>query len=167
MKKYLLLTAIALLAFGCSQKKVYVHDPLKNELLAYTQKFEDTNDKFLVVGTYLNPIHQDIITQNNEENFILSIYPKDTKIDFTSFKINDDNNETKISVLSDDDPLLKLTTFKMPWGMYLKISAPQKQSDTLKLSFERLDETSHHLQVSLSFQKIAKSLYWNSKSPNK
>ncbi|PPB69031.1 hypothetical protein CDQ77_06510 [Campylobacter hyointestinalis subsp. hyointestinalis] len=166
MKKIIIFAILPLFIIGCTPKKVYVHDPLKNELLAYTQKFEDVNDKFLVIATYLNPIHQDILEDKQNEYFILSIYPKESVIDYRSFKVNNDSNATKIKVLANDDPLLKLTTFKMPWGKYLKVSAPQIDSDTLNLTFDMiidLNGTSRSLQVSLNFRKIAKSLYWNSK----
>ncbi|AHE93462.1 hypothetical protein Q4Y15_000853 [Campylobacter fetus] len=166
MKNAILISIFAIFLASCSDKKAVIQDPLKNELLAYTQKFEDTNDKFLAVGTYLNPIHQDEFPDKKNEHFIITIYPKDSKINYSSFKVNDDNNGTKISILEDNDPLLKLTTFQMPWGIYLKVSAPQKNSDTLNLSFERFVDsngTSRPLQVSLNFRKIAKSLYWNSK----
>ncbi|NLY04062.1 MAG: hypothetical protein GXZ15_04400 [Campylobacter sp.] len=64
MVKFINLALLTLLIIGCTSK-TYVHEPLKNELLAYTQKFEhirDNSDRYLAVATYLNPALND--TQN-------------------------------------------------------------------------------------------------------
>lgn len=164
MLKNLFFIILTILITGCQSKMSYTTDPLKNEILAYTQKFEDVKDKFLVVGTYLNPVHQNLLIDKNREYFIISIYPKDSKIDYKSFKVNGDKTDVQVEILKNNDPFLKLITFTMPWGEYISISAPKKDTQTLNLSFDRFnDETSHQLLVSLNFRKIAKSLYWNSR----
>ena len=58
MKKFTLFFAFILMIFGCAGEKVIVHEPLKNELLAYTSKSEiiDGTERTLIVATYLNPI---------------------------------------------------------------------------------------------------------------
>ncbi len=123
---------------GCGEKKAYVHDPLGSELLAYTAKFEDTNIRFLALGTYLNPVRQgeaNISAQN--EHFVISILPKDAEIDPRSFTLNGDSNGTKVEIIDENDELMALTSFKAPWGLYLHVSAPTKEADVLSLEFNR------------------------------
>lgn len=159
MKNFTFLLMISLLFFGCTNKDI-PHDPLKNELLAYTQKFESVkqDDRYLVVGTYLNPIHANIRNKANEEHFILSVYPQDVGIVSKTLKVNNDTN-VSIKKLDENDPLLKLTTFEMPWGAHYEVIAPEKNSNYLTLTYQ----TDNSLNVSLKFMKISKSLYWNPK----
>ncbi|WXG60725.1 hypothetical protein VB002_03985 [Campylobacter concisus] len=59
MRKFTLFFIFILMIFGCADQKVIVHEPLKNELLAYTSKSEiiDGTDRTLIIATYLNPIY--------------------------------------------------------------------------------------------------------------
>lgn len=167
--KRCIFAAIIITLFNACVPKDIDQDPLKNELLAYTAKFEDVQNKFLVLGTYLNPIHQNSANLDpQKEYFVLCVYPKDANLILQSFKLNSDTNGTKIEILPENDKILELTTFKIPWGRYLKITAPSKDTQMLTLTFEReINGTSQAHQVSLNFRKIAKSLYWNAKGTSK
>ncbi|WP_169974117.1 MULTISPECIES: hypothetical protein [unclassified Campylobacter] len=158
MKNLLIFLALVVAFFGCSSK-VVVHEPLKNELLAYTSKSEiiQKDLKILVLGTYLNPVHSELIKESKDEKFIIALYPKDSEVNFKSFSVNNDISGIKARVLDENDELLKLITFQMPWGKYIEVSAPEKISDKLNLSFEIYPSK----QVSLEFQKVSKSMYWN------
>lgn len=158
MKNLLIFLALVVAFFGCSSK-VVVHEPLKNELLAYTSKSEiiQKDLKILVLGTYLNPVHSELIKESKDEKFIIAVYPKDSEVNFKSFSVNNDISGIKTRVLDENDELLKLITFQMPWGKYIEVSAPEKISDKLNLSFEIYPSK----QVSLEFQKVSKSMYWN------
>ncbi|MCD8212469.1 MAG: hypothetical protein LUC34_00125 [Campylobacter sp.] len=159
MRNFVFIFVFLLSFFGCSDKKIVIHEPLKNELLAYTSKTEiikDTN-RTLIVATYLNPIYQSKISIKGEEKFLVAINPKENEIDVSSITVNGDNNATSLRLLDDGDELLGLVGFEMPWAAYYEISAPSKDSDKLTLSFEIYRSE----KVSLGFQKVAKSLYWN------
>lgn len=170
MKNMIFLALFAVFFAGCAIKSV--DEAQKRELLAYTQKFE--KDNFLVVATYLNPIY----SQENDQNddFIVSIYPQDAQILIESLKVNESDEGISAHVLNDDEPLLAKLAFSTPWAKYYKISVPAKDSQTLKLEFAATipasseqnlastnpaSESSQPHQVSLSFQKISKSLYWS------
>ncbi|QCD52956.1 hypothetical protein [Campylobacter sp. RM16192] len=159
MGKFFIYLSVVFLFLGCANKAI-VHDPLKNELLAYTSKFEivEKNDKFLALGTYLNPIHSDIITKDKDERFIIAIHPKESKISLSSFSVNGSKDEVRARILAKDDPLLKLVTFNMPWGEYIEVVSPQKISDTLKVEFEIYPSK----KALLEFRKVSKSMYWSS-----
>ncbi|NLY04404.1 MAG: hypothetical protein GXZ15_06190, partial [Campylobacter sp.] len=130
------------------------HEPLKNELLAYTQKFEhirDNSDRYLAVATYLNPVLKD--TQN--EIFLLSSYPKDEPILLETLKLNNDAN-LSITELEEDDKILELSNINIPWSKHYKIVANFKEADYLTISYSTKKETN----VKLKFLKVSKSMYW-------
>ncbi|QKF60944.1 hypothetical protein [Campylobacter curvus] len=159
MRKILLVLVFIFGVLGCSDKKIIVHEPLKNELLAYTSKAEIINDtnRTLIIATYLNPIYQSKISIKGEEKFLVAISPKENEIDASSVKVNNESNATSLRLLDKNDELLSLAGFNMPWAAYYEISAPSKSSDKLNLTFEIYPSQ----KVSLEFQKVAKSLYWN------
>ncbi|CZE49289.1 hypothetical protein [Campylobacter geochelonis] len=155
MKKTLLILSFALLFISCSDKKPF-HEPFKNELLAYTQKFEiiKKDEKYLAVATYLNPVLK--LEQGAKERFILSSYPKNIDINLKSLKVNGSDENLTINKLQKDDELLKLTNINLPWSNHYEIIAPEKQSDYLTITYE----TNHLEKVSLRFLKVSKSMYW-------
>ncbi|MBE2984716.1 hypothetical protein CCAL9344_02985 [Campylobacter sp. RM9344] len=159
MKKTIIFLCLALFFIGCYDKKIVVHEPLKNELLAYTSKAEiiDEQNHILIIATYLNPIYQSKISINNEEKFLVAVSPKENAINLTSIKVNNDANTIVARELEPSDELLELTGFNMPWAGYYEISSPTKDSDNLKLTFEIYPSN----QVELDFRKVSKSLYWN------
>ena len=143
---------------GCSDK-VVVHEPLKNELLAYTSKFEivEKDDRFLALGTYLNPIHSEIVSKDKEEKFIIAIYPKESLVDLSSFSVENSKEGVRTRVLKEGDPFLNLVTFRIPWGRYIEVVSPEKSSDVLKVEFEIYPSK----KALLEFRKVSKSMYWN------
>lgn len=156
MIRFSLTIFLTIFLVSCADKKQYVHEPIKNELLAYTEKFEKIrqgSDRYLAVATYLNPI---LKNSNNEEIFILSSYPKEEGINLKTLKVNNDNNII-ITPLKSDDELLKLTNINLPWSHHYKITAPEKNSDSLKITYD----TNRSLKVQLKFQKVSKSMYWS------
>ena len=74
MKKIILISLCGLFFLSCSQKE-QIHDPLKNEFMAYTQKFESVkeNDRYLGIATYLNPVMPEIRNENEDEFFIFKV----------------------------------------------------------------------------------------------
>lgn len=155
--KNVLFCLLAVLFFGCAASTDSMQDTAKKELLAYTQKFEAQN--LLIVASYVNPIYP----QNGDENddFIVSIYPKEAGILIHTIQINASSDDISTHILNDDEPLLKKLAFRSPWSKYYKISVPAKKDAVLNLSFSASDENSQLYQVSLNFQKIARSLYWS------
>lgn len=139
---------------GCSDKK-YIHEPLKNELLAYTSKAEiiKENDRILILGVYLNPI----TSEYDKERFVLAIYPKDSELKTNSFALNGSKSQILVKSIEYNDELLNKVSFKMPWGAYYEVVSPAISSDTLTLTFEIRDLNA----VALKFQKVSKSMYWN------
>ena len=158
MRKFTLFFIFILMIFGCADQKVIVHEPLKNELLAYTSKSEiiDGTERTLIVGTYLNPIYNSNLDQN-KEYFLVAINPKEHAQILNNIKVNGDSNATSARLLPDNDEMLKFAGFSMPWAVYYEVTAPSKQSDDLALSFEIYQSK----PVLLNFRKVAKSLYWN------
>ena len=159
MRKFTLFAVFILALAGCGDKKTIVHEPLKNELLAYTSKseiIEDTN-RTLIIATYLNPIYQTKLGENSGETFLVAINPKEQEIDATTIKVNGDNNGTSVRLLDESDELLKFAGFSLPWARYYEITAPSKDADNLSLTFEIYPSK----KASLSFVKVSKSLYWN------
>ncbi|MSN96030.1 hypothetical protein F1B92_02285 [Campylobacter sp. FMV-PI01] len=156
MKKNLSILAIVALFFGCTNK-TKTHQPLQNELLAYTYKFEkiQNNQRYLAIATYLNPILKD---QNQNEIFILSSYPKEEEILINSIKVNGDSN-VDVSKLKNDDEILNFINIKLPWSNHYKITAPQKNSDYLEITYK----TNLSTLAKLKFQKVSKSMHWSPK----
>ena len=158
MSKFLSFFVFILMIFGCAGEKVIVHEPLKNELLAYTSKSEiiDGTDRTLIVATYLNPIYNSDLDAS-KEHFLVAINPKEHAQNLKNIKVNDDSNATNARLLDENDEMLKFAGFSMPWALYYEVTAPSKQSDDLALSFEIYQSK----PVLLNFRKVAKSLYWN------
>ena len=59
--------------------------------------------------------------------------------------------------LTANDPLLEKVSFEVPWAQYFEVSTPEIKSDKININFEIYPSK----QVSLSFQKVSKSMYWN------
>ena len=158
MSKFILFFVFILMIFGCAGEKVIVHEPLKNELLAYTSKSEiiDGTDRTLIVATYLNPIYNSDLDAS-KEHFLVAINPKEHANELNNIKVNNDSNATNARLLDENDEMLKFAGFSMPWSVYYEVTAPSKQSDDLVLSFEIYQSR----PVLLNFRKVAKSLYWN------
>lgn len=158
MSKFLSFFVFILMIFGCAGEKVIVHEPLKNELLAYTSKSEiiDGADRTLIIATYLNPIYNSNLDQS-KEHFLVAINPKEHANELNNIKVNNDSNATNARLLDENDKMLKFAGFSMPWALYYEVTAPSKQSDDLTLSFEIYQSK----PVLLNFRKVAKSLYWN------
>ena len=158
MKKFTLFFVFILMIFGCAGEKVIVHEPLKNELLAYTSKSEiiDGADRTLIIATYLNPIYNSNLDQS-KEHFLVAINPKEHASELNNIKVNNDSNATNARLLDENDKMLKFAGFSMPWALYYEVTAPSKQSNDLTLSFEIYQSK----PVLLNFRKVAKSLYWN------
>ncbi len=158
MSKFLSFFVFILMIFGCAGEKVIVHEPLKNELLAYTSKSEiiDGADRTLIIATYLNPIYNSNLDQS-KEHFLVDINPKEHANELNNIKVNNDSNATNARLLDENDNMLKFAGFSMPWALYYEVTAPSKQSDDLTLSFEIYQSK----PVLLNFRKVAKSLYWN------
>lgn len=158
MSKFISFFVFILMIFGCAGEKVIVHEPLKNELLAYTSKSEiiDGADRTLIIATYLNPIYNSNLDQS-KEHFLVAINPKEYASELNNIKVNNDSNATNARLLDENDKMLKFAGFSMPWALYYEVTAPSKQSDDLTLSFEIYQSK----PVLLNFRKVAKSLYWN------
>ena len=158
MSKFISFFVFILMIFGCAGEKVIVHEPLKNELLAYTSKSEiiDGTDRTLIVATYLNPIYNSDLDAS-KEHFLVAINPKEHASELNNIKVNNDSNATNARLLDENNEMLKFAGFSMPWAVYYEVTAPSKQSDDLALSFEIYQSK----QVLLNFRKVAKSLYWN------
>ncbi|WP_035167224.1 hypothetical protein [Campylobacter concisus] len=158
MSKFISFFVLILMIFGCAGEKVIVHEPLKNELLAYTSKSEiiDGTDRTLIVATYLNPIYNSDLDAS-KEHFLVAINPKEHASELNNIKVNNDSNATNARLLDENDEMLKFAGFSMPWALYYEVTAPSKQSDDLTLSFEIYQSK----PVLLNFRKVAKSLYWN------
>ena len=158
MSKFISFFIFILMIFGCAGEKVIVHEPLKNELLAYTSKSEiiDGTDRTLIVATYLNPIYNSDLDAS-KEHFLVAINPKEHASELNNIKVNNDSNATNARLLDENNEMLKFAGFSMPWAVYYEVTAPSKQSDDLAHSFEIYQSK----QVLLNFRKVAKSLYWN------
>lgn len=148
-----LLAALALFLNSCSANDPR-HDPLKNEFLAYTQKFESVRagDRYLGVATYLNPVAPELRNAAEDEVFLLTSYPKEVQIG--AVQLNGVN--ANVVSLHDGDPLLQKELFKIAWASRYKITAPKSDKDELVLSYR----TSNGLGATMKFRKISKSLYW-------
>lgn len=148
-----LLAALALFLNSCSTNDPR-HDPLKNEFLAYTQKFESVRagDRYLGVATYLNPVAPELRNAAGDEVFLLTSYPKEVQI--RAVQINGAN--ANVVPLHDGDPLLQKELFKIAWSSRYKITAPKSDKDELVLSYR----TSNDLDATMKFRKVSKSLYW-------
>lgn len=154
MKKLINLAILAIVFAGCSSK-VYIHDPLKNELLAYTQKFEairGNSDRYLAIASYLNPVLADA----SGETFLLSSYPQTESIKFDTLKVNGDSN-LSIKEVKIGDKILTLTNINLPWSKHFKIVSPTKEADYLTITYK----TEKNTDVTLKFLKVSKSMYWN------
>lgn len=153
MKKLNLFILVLIFLTGCAEKKSDL-DPVKNELLAYTQKFESINEekRYLAVSTYLNPV----LKNSDKEIFILSSYPKEETILLDSINVNNDF-DLNITKLDLEDELLKMVNINIPWSNHYKITSHIKDNDYLTLSYK----TQSGINANLKFLKVSKSMYWN------
>lgn len=153
MRKIINFMVILVFFVGCSSKEI-IHEPIKNEILAYTQKAEiiSQNERALIVATYTNPIQK-----SDDENFIISINPADFKI--LNASVNGDFG-VKFSEISNNDERLNKAGFNLPWARHYELIAPTKDSKKLVLVLKISQNDSPH-EVRLEFAKVAKSLYWN------
>ena len=153
MKKLNLFILVLIFLTGCAEKKSDL-DPVKNELLAYTQKFESINEekRYLAVSTYLNPV----LKNSDKEIFILSSYPKEESILLDSVNINNDF-DLNITKLDFEDELLKMVNINIHWSNHYKITSHIKDNDYLTLSYK----TQSGINANLKFLKVSKSMYWN------
>ena len=142
-----LLAALALFLNSCSANDPR-HDPLKNEFLTYTQKFESVRagDRYLSVATYLNPVAPELRNAAEDEVFLLTSYPKEIQI--LAVQLNGAN--ANVTPLHDGDPLLQKELFKIAWASRYKITAPKSDKDELVLSYR----TSNGLDATMKFRKI-------------
>ena len=149
-----LLAALAFFLNSCSANDPR-HDPLKNEFLAYTEKFESVRagDRYLSVATYLNPVAPELRNAAEDEVFLLTSYPKEIQI--RAVQINGVN--ANVVSLHDGDPLLQKELFKIAWASRYKITAPKSDKDELVLSYR----TSNDLGATMKFRKVSKSMYWH------
>ncbi len=156
MLKNIAIIFIALLLAGCwGKSSLHSQANLKNELLAYTQKYDKAQT--LLVATYLNPIYQGEFIGEFEGSdiFIISIYPAN-KLP-KSITINSKNaNFTK---LDKDDKLTALTSVNLPWSSHYKADIQAQNTNILNLDITLDDNSTAKLQ----FQKIARSLYWHTR----
>ena len=164
MKKSVFFLSFILALVGCADKK-YIHEPLKNELLAYTSKSEiiDKKTNILIVATYLNPIYSELIDEQKREKFVVAVHPKEVKILEESFAANDLQQGIMVRRLAANDPLLQKVSFEVPWAQYFEVSTPEVKSDKINLTFEIYPSK----KASLSFQKVSKSMYWNGEALGK
>ena len=153
MKKLNLFILVLIFLTGCAEKKSDL-DPVKNELLAYTQKFESINEekRYLAVSTYLNPV----LKNSDKEIFILSSYPKEETILLDSVNVNNDF-DLNITKLDLEDELFKMVNINVPWSNHYKITSHIKDNDYLTLSYK----TQSGINANLKFLKVSKSMYWN------
>ncbi|CAD7286989.1 hypothetical protein LMG7974_00186 [Campylobacter majalis] len=159
MRKFMLVVMLGL--FGGCATKTYNHEPIKNEILAYTKKAEiiiNNNERVLIIATYINPISKEKNTEN--ENFIISISPESAEI--SSINLNKDLNST-LSIINENDRILQELGFTLPWAKHYKISAASiKDEKVLNLDIAvKICETCSTHNAQISIQKISKSLYWN------
>lgn len=160
MKNSILMIVFAFFLTACSNKN-FLHEPIKNELLAYTKKAEIINSKerILAVATYLNPIYPDLVSENLEEHFIVAIYPKESEINAGSFAVNNSSQNIILRELQEGDKLLEKVAFRVPWGKYYEVVSPQKNTDVIRLNFEIYPSA----RIELAFQKVSVSMYWQPK----
>lgn len=164
MKKSVFFLSFILALAGCADKK-YIHEPLKNELLAYTSKSEiiDAQTNILIVATYLNPIYGELAGEQKREKFVVAVHPKDVKVLEESFVANGSQRGITVRRLAADDPLLEKVSFEVPWAQYFEVGTPEILSDKINLAFEIYPSR----QAFLSFQKVSKSMYWNGQAVHK
>ena len=158
-----LVLIFVLLIFSACGYKYPNQDNAKNELLAYTQKYSNTDESFLMIASYLNPVlEEEFLVQ---ENVILAIYPKSTKIDLNSFSINEEPADAFL--VDENDEFVKLAPIEVPWGKYIKIRTKPQDTPNLELKFNRLLREARGIsrphRESLILKRNAKSLYWNAK----
>lgn len=159
--KNLLFLFLVFFLLSCSDKKEYFHSPEKNELLGFTQKYEhiaSNEDRFVVVGTYINPILFKNEFSAPSENFVLLLYPDSLVLDEESLKVNGQDEDIKIEELNEDDDLLKKIPISVPWGKYYLITSPAQKANKLTLSCLISDQ-----KVKLTFVKVSASMYWSPK----
>ena len=159
---------------GCGEKKAYVHDPLGSELLAYTAKFEDTNIRFLALGTYLNPVRQGEANISAQNEHYLHVSAPTKEADVLSLEFN--RTAVKISAKNDQNASAKGEGWDEEEARALlarlgagedasnsNLNAPKRANNSNLNADANASETSLSLPVRLNFRKNAKSLYWNAK----
>ena len=87
----------------------------------------------------------------------MAVHPKEAKILEESFSANGSQRGIMVRRLTANDPLLEKVSFEVPWAQYFEVSTPEIKSDKININFEIYPSK----QVSLSFQKVSKSMYWN------
>ena len=151
MKK-LILPALLVIFGGCVDKN-FAHDPQKNEILAYTKKFEfiKPDRRYVALASYINPVL--ILDENDTHEYILLSYFPDDAPRENSVKIN--GVSAKFEPLNDGSKMLKFSDFSMKWGAHAQIVAPQILADTLNLSYQ----TNSGIKVNFASNLIVVSFF--------
>lgn len=154
MKKIKFYFVLCVLIFicGCANKNQNAID-VKNELLAYTQKFQDdkNGEKVFAVATYINPVFADKQSKNIE-NFIVAIYPK-----YELKDVNINKQIVKVNKISYSE-FQKYSPISFPWANHFKIKFNNINNEKqFKLTFKM-----NGSNVELNFSKFSQSMYWTS-----
>ncbi len=153
---------ISFLFIGCSQKiNIYAKptDVLHEQALTQTQKVtikSGTIIKAYITATYINQIGHKFVGVNHEvEKFIVSIYiPSEQRQELYNeiFFIINGNEESCVTTMKKDNPLLKLIPGSNPWSRYYYVEAPiEIRSKTITFSFKTFDDKSTVLLFSKDY----------------
>jgi len=154
---YALVALSSLMIMGCASK---LADLESEKVLDYgvtnSKKIEIINSptsKTFVTITYLNPIEDEVVTQDTEK-FIVGTYlatgnGADEKMKFSGYMVNGSEEGVIVTPLSNDDPLLKLIASANLWTNYVLVESPK--TDKLKMEFSF--ENGHSGKVSATFEK--------------
>lgn len=159
--KYASFFLSVVLLTGCSYKEFTAHQHSEKTLdfgMVNSKKIElveeNSEIKSYIIVTYLNPISDPLITQENEK-FLIGIYTtaKDQstpKVKLKNFTVNGLLVESShVRELPFNDPLLGLISSAHPWAEYLLVEAPKTNKIDMLISFEN----DHSKRVTVSFQK--------------
>jgi len=155
--RYISMVLIVFLMAGCASK-LSENDGEKtlDYGMTHSKKIEITNSetsKTFVTITYLNPIKDELVTQESEK-FIVGTYKATgdgafDKIMLSKFKVNGSDDNITVTPLEQNASLLKLIASANAWTNYVLVQAPKTEQVKMEISFEN----DHSGKVSATFRK--------------
>ena len=156
--------SLGLLLSACSTKEydklqhLYEKEKAYHARLIKTEKaqfYEDGLTKILLTATYLNEQNSSKNAPEEDERFIVGLYV-DESVDnavLNDFNLTLDGTPPKaIVALKENDPRLKLLSFKAPWNRFFLVTFPH----TPKKRFTLIFESEAYGRKVLDFAKKAK-----------
>ncbi len=150
--RFLYLVILAFAFLGCETKnpKHFEISKIKEQALIQSKKQElfVSNNRVLLIATYLNPIKNKHVNPSKEQILINIYITKSKKVQLEDARIN--AKKASIKKINANSDLAKMSPNYSKWSKYFLIQAPKTNSRNLNLKIKI-----HSSEFSLDFPREA------------